>query len=95
MNTLLSNYIKPFKGNEVTPTVNIDTTSLIDKHQSLIELAEAIHSFQMSRKLTIQSIEGFGGTFPELRRKYIHNIDIYNRCINRLKERYNRINQQY
>jgi len=93
MNTLLNNYIKPFKDSEVTAVVDINTPSLIDKHQQCIEIVEAIAHFQMSKRHTIRSIESFGGTFPNLRKKYIHNIDIYNRCINRLKERYNRINQ--
>ena len=95
MNTLLHNYIKPFRESEATAVSNIDTTSLIDQHQQLIEIVEAIQHFQMAKRHTIQSIEGFGGTFPRLRKKYIHNIDIYNRCINRLKERYSRINQKY
>ena len=89
----LSNYVKPFKENEV-PNVGLDNISgrsLTNKHQMCIEIIEGIMHFEQRKKHRIESIEGFAGTFPELRRKYINDIDTINRCIKRLWQRYQRI----
>lgn len=89
----LSNYVKPFKENEV-PNVglaNVSSRSLIDKHQMCIEILEGIMHFEQRKKHRIESIEGFAGTFPELRRKYVNDIDTINRCIKRLEQRYKRV----
>lgn len=89
----LSNYVKPFKESEV-PNVglaNVSSRSLIDKHQMCIEILEGIMCFEQRKKHRIESIEGFAGTFPELRKKYVNDIDTINRCIKRLEQRYNRI----
>ncbi len=89
----LSNYVKPFKESEV-PNVglaNVSIRSLIDKHQMCIEILEGIICFEQRKKHRIESIEGFAGTFPELRKKYENDIDTINRCIKRLEQRYKRI----
>lgn len=89
----LSNYVTPFKESEV-PNVglsNVNRRSLIDKHQMCIEILEGIMYFEQRKKHTIESIDGFAGTFPELRRKYVNDIDTINRCIKRLEQRYKRI----
>jgi hypothetical protein len=93
MNNYLLNHVKPFKDSEVPDLglSNINGNSLIDKHQMCIEIVEAIMHFQLRKKHLIQSINGFGGSFSELRRKYVNNIDTINRCIKRLEERYNRV----
>ena len=70
---------------------SINTKTLIDNHQLCIEILEGISHFQSSIRLKKESLNGFAGTFYELRIKYAHNIDIYNRCINRLNQRYNNI----
>lgn len=70
------------------------TTERIKKHQDCIEILEAIQTFEMLIKSGKENIDGFAGTFPEIRRKYIHNIEIYQMCITRLQERYNKINNQ-
>ena len=61
---------------------------LIDKHQLCIEILEGVKYFEKAIELKKYSINGFSGTFPELRRKYIHDVDIYERCVKRLKQRY-------
>ena len=66
----------------------MNTAELIKKHETLIEILEAIKTFEMLKKSAKENIEGFCGTFPELRRKYHHKNDIYGRCIARLEERY-------
>jgi len=89
----LSNFVKPFKDNEV-PNVglaNVSSRSLIDRHQMCIDILEGIMQFEQLKKHRIESIEGFAGTFPELRRKYVNDIDTINRCIKRLEQRYKRV----
>ena len=89
----LSNYVKNFKENEV-PNFgldNVSSRSLIDKHQMCIEILEGIMHFELRKKYRIESVEGFAGTFPELRRKYVNDIDTINRCIKRLEQRYQRV----
>lgn len=65
--------------------------SLIDKHQMCIEILEGMKYFESRKKRVIENIEGFAGTFPELRKKYVNDIDTINRCIKRLEQRYKRI----
>ena len=67
------------------------TKKLIKQHKKKIEILEAIRHFENAIKLKTGSINGYPGTFPELRRKYIHNIEIYNKCIQRLTERYSKV----
>jgi hypothetical protein len=38
----------------------------------------------------INSINGFAGTFPDLRRKYLNQVNIRLKCIKRLYLRYNK-----
>jgi len=66
----------------------------IEKHQSCIEILEGIKHFEKKKERKIESINGFAGTFPELRLKYINDIDTINRCIERLVLRYQTILQQ-
>lgn len=59
-----------------------------DLHQLCIEILEAKQSFERRKELHQQSIDGFPGTFPELRRKYKHEIAICDMCIARMNERH-------
>jgi hypothetical protein len=61
---------------------------LIEKHQTCIEIIDAILFFKRRIKLYEEWIHGFPGTFPGLRRKYERNIEIQNMCIARLLQRY-------
>ena len=70
------------------------TQELIEAHEKCIEVLEAIRTFERFIKSAHENIDGFAGTFPELRRKYIHRIEIYQMCITRLQERYSKINNQ-
>ena len=63
----------------------------ITQHEKCIEILEAIQHFQAMIQHKNDSINGFGGSFKDLRNKYTDNIDTYNRCINRLTERYNKL----
>ncbi len=69
-----------------------NTAHLIDKHEKCLEILEGISSLETRAKLHLDSINGFPGTFPRLRHKYIHDLDITNSAINRLWSRYDRIN---
>ena len=78
--------INEAEGNAVLP--HVSTRLLIEKHQNCIEVLEGIKHFESAIRLKKESINGFPGTFPELRRKYIHNVEIYRKCIERLTKRY-------
>lgn len=95
MNALLEKMVIVFKENESkTKEIKIDTHNIIDNHQMCIEIMEAIQSFKNRKQLRIDSINGFSGTFPELRRKYSNDIDTINMCINRLYLRYENLKNQ-
>ena len=66
----------------------MNTKETIKAHEKAIEILEAIAYFERIRKNTEESLNGFAGTFAELRMEYKHKLEIYSMCINRLYERY-------
>ena len=66
--------------------MNID--GLIKNHEEGIEILEAIKTLKMRRQAHIDNINSFAGTFPELRKKYLHKANITGRAIDRLWHRY-------
>jgi len=93
MNPLLKQYVTPFEESE-TPTKAIDEFDLeseIERHDKAEKILQAILSFRNKKKAIISHIEGFGGTFPRLRAKYVNDVDTINRCINRLHSRYKKV----
>lgn len=72
----------------------MDIKKEIKKHERCIELLEAMRTFKNLINLNRGSINGFPGTFPELRRKYLHRIDIQERSIARLELIYKKVLSQ-
>lgn len=70
-------------------TYNKNASVLIKKHERAVEILEAIQSFEKRIELNKESINGFPGTFPQLRQKYENRIDTIQRCIKRLYRMYN------
>ena len=66
----------------------MNINNLIDKHKKAIELLEGIKGLEKRKELTIDSLNGFAGTFPELRRKYLNRIDTLSKCIDKLTLKY-------
>jgi hypothetical protein len=66
----------------------MNTKEIIKSHKQAIEILEAIAYFERIRKNTEESLNGFIGTFSDLRVKYNYKLEIYSMCINRLYERY-------
>jgi hypothetical protein len=61
----------------------------IKTHQTCIEILEGIQQFKRLGDVTFESmVQLKEGLFPELEKKYLHQLDIYERCIERLNERY-------
>lgn len=89
----LTQYVKKFKESEVenVSLANFDVKDLIEKHEKAIEILEAIEHFKRRKKMSIEMINGFQGTFPRLRAKLVNRVDTINRCIKRLEERYGNI----
>jgi hypothetical protein len=65
--------------------------SEILKHKKRGELLEAIESFYRRKDIVSESINGFAGTFPSLRKKLDNRIDTINRCIKRFELAYSKI----
>ena len=61
-----------------------------EKLECLLEIQEAVESFERRIECTQESIDGFAGQFKELRDKYTDNIDTYERCIDRLNQRFSK-----
>ena len=71
------------------------TQERIEAHEKCIEVLEAIDTFENRIELAKWDIEfGFIREFPTLVKEYKHRIEIYQMCITRLQERYNKINNQ-
>jgi len=69
-------------------------TQKIKQHETAIELLQAIDHFNIMKRHTNDSIKGSASYFPELVKKYNHDLIIYTMCISRLENRYNKsINQ--
>jgi len=66
----------------------MNTKKLIEKHENCIRIIEAIATFQNLIELNKDHIRIMNGWFPDIYQMYIHKIEIYNMCIERLKERY-------
>ena len=66
----------------------MNASELISTHEKAIEILEGIKSFSCQIKIRVESVNGFPGTFPDLRKRYLNEIDTKKRCIIRLKERY-------
>lgn len=64
---------------------------LIQKHENCLKILSAIIRFRQRRKQKIESINGYAGTFPKLKEKYLNDIDTINKCINKLEQRYYRL----
>ena len=89
----ISTYFRPLEKSEV-PEIELPVIDFESRRKNLelcTELIGGILYFQRRRKLLTESIETFAGTFPELRAKYINQLDTVNRCIVRMHERYNKI----
>jgi hypothetical protein len=69
----------------------INTGKLTDYHQTSIEILEGIDRFQNLVRLNYEHIRVLNRNFPHLIKKYKHNIEIYDMCIERLKQRYNNL----
>lgn len=66
----------------------MNTQEQIERHQMCIQILEAIQHFENVKNHKQESISALGGMLPELRKKYINELDTYNRCIERLNQRY-------
>ena len=86
----LTDYAQPFSDAEI-PAANHtihDVERLKKQHERCMELLDAIRSFQVRKQLKREHIEGFAGTFPALRARYVNDIDTLNRCISKFEAMY-------
>lgn len=71
--------------------------TLIEKHQKAIEILLQIEYFENLIQMTNDSLKGIAGEFANLKIKYEHDGVIYNKCIDRIKQRYDKLfcNEKY
>ena len=67
---------------------------IIAKHEKAIEILMAIKYFERRIILLNESINGFLGSFPQLRRKYVNDLDTVKRCLARMKYKYSQLNYE-
>lgn len=61
-----------------------------EKIECLLEIQEAVEYFERRIEFSQETMDGYGGYFRELRDKYTDRIDTYERCIDRLNERFSK-----
>jgi hypothetical protein len=66
----------------------MNTKAELNKLETCVKIVEGIRLFKRLIESQQESLDGFQGTFPELRRKLIHRIEIYQKCVQRLEQRY-------
>lgn len=64
----------------------------IKRHERCLEILQAIQSLKVRRQCNRDSLNGFQGTFPSLRRRLENNIDTLDKCIIKLNNKYQNIN---
>jgi hypothetical protein len=64
---------------------------LIARHEKAIQILDYIKAFEVMKKGVQESLNGFPGTLASERPYYIHKMEIYDKCIMRLNERYNKL----
>ena len=91
----LEQFIQKFNDSEVTEIEcklsRSDVQRLKQMHEEKLDILEALEAFDRRINITIENINSITGTFPQLRYEMVHDIDIYKRCINRLWDRYFKI----
>ena len=56
--------------------------------ETMLQIEDGINQFKLLIEIELDNVAKHGKDFRELRKKYVHNIDIYNKCITRLEERF-------
>ena len=56
--------------------------------ETMLQIEDGINQFKLLIEIELDNVAKHGKDFQELRKKYVHNIDIYNKCITRLEERF-------
>ena len=67
------------------------TTELINKHYQIIELLERLQWIELKINTKTESVNGFSGTFPDLRKKYLKIIELNEYAIDKLTIKYNNL----
>lgn len=66
----------------------VSVYSAISKHNKCLEILQAIMEFEKRKKRKMETVDSYKSMFPSISKKYQDNVEIIDRCINRLKQRY-------
>ena len=64
---------------------------IIKTHETLIQIIEGVSHFSRRIDRYRESLDGIQGTFPRLRSRLEHDIEICEMCIKRLEERHSKL----
>jgi len=56
--------------------------------ETMLKIQDGINQFKLLIEIQLDNLGKHGKDFSFMRKKYLHDIDIYNRCITRLEERF-------
>jgi len=56
--------------------------------ETMLKIQDGINQFKLLIEIQLDNVAKHGKNFSFMRKQYFHNIDIYNRCILRLEERF-------
>ena len=59
-----------------------------EKLETMLKIQEGINQFKLLIEIQLDNLGKHGKDFSFMRKKYLHDIGIYNMCINRLEERF-------
>lgn len=75
---------------------DMKTKEIIRYHNECLRLLEAVRCFEMRIESREEDIKGFiGNYFPALKKKMLHDIEIWKMCIERLNKKLNKLHLYY
>ena len=91
----LKDFIQPYSDSETREIEcklsREDVKQLIKMHKEKLEILEGLEHFDEKINIAIENINSITGTFPNLRKELVRDIDVYKTCINKLWDRYFRV----
>lgn len=69
----------------------MDTEKELEKLEICTKLVEGIKYFEAMCSHTTVSMKGIQGRFPDMMNKLQHRLEVYEKCSERLKERYKKL----
>lgn len=69
----------------------VDTAAELGKLETCIKLVEGIRYFEAMISHATVSMQGIQGRFPDMMSRLRHKSEVYEKCVQRLEERYKKV----